>query len=124
MLSEDFLAWLTDPVLNGGGALVDFGCYGANLVTWLMGGQLPQTVTAVTQTFKPEIYPRVDDEATILMTYPGAQAIIQASWNWPVSRKDMEIYGQNGQVLTDGRRAAHARPYGRPQARRSTHPRP
>ncbi len=103
--SEDFLAWLTDPVLNGGGALIDFGCYGANLVTWLMGGQLPQTVTAVTQTFKPEIYPKVDDEASILLTYPGAQAIIQASWNWPVSRKDMEIYGQNGQVLTvDGLR--------------------
>jgi predicted dehydrogenase len=34
--SPAFLEWLTDPVLNGGGALTDFGCYGANLITWLM----------------------------------------------------------------------------------------
>jgi predicted dehydrogenase len=96
--SEAFLAWLTDPLLNGGGAIVDFGCYGANLITWLLDGEAPQTVTAVTQTLKPEIYPRVDDEATILLTYPGMQGIIQASWNWPVGRKDMEIYGQTGYI--------------------------
>jgi predicted dehydrogenase len=45
----------------------------------------------------------VDDEATIVLTYPGAQGIIQASWNWPVDRKDMEIYGQTGQVLVPRR---------------------
>lgn len=97
--NAEFLAWLTDPVLNGGGAVVDFGCYGANLVTWLMGGLEPISVTAVLQTSKPDIYPRVDDEATIILTYPGMQAIIQGSWNWPVSRKDMEIYGKNGYVV-------------------------
>ena len=96
----EFLAWLTDPKLNGGGALFDFGCYGADLMTWLMDGQRPETVTAVTQQIKPEIYPRVDDEATIILTYPKAQAIIQASWNWPFDRKDMEVYGQTGYVIT------------------------
>lgn len=102
--TDEFLAWLTDPVLNGGGAVIDFGCYGANLITWLMGGAQPETVTAVTQTLKPEVYPKVDDEATILLTYPHAQGIIQGSWNWPVSRKDMEIYGQKGQLLAvDGK---------------------
>ena len=98
--SEAFLGWLTDPVLNGGGALTDFGCYGANLMTWLMKGQRPESVFAVTQTIKPDVYPRVDDEATIVLTYPKAQGIIQASWNWPYGRKDMEIYGRTGQVLT------------------------
>lgn len=97
--SPDFLNWLTDPVLNGGGALTDFGCYGANLMTWLMDGQRPTSVFAVTQTIKPDMYPKVDDEATIVVTYPGAQGIIQASWNWAVDRKDMEIYGKTGQVL-------------------------
>lgn len=97
--SEDFLAWLTDPVLNGGGALTDFGCYGANLITWLMDGQRPQSVFAVTQRIKPDIYPKVDDEATIVVTYPKTQGIIQASWNWPFDRKDMEAYGQSGYVL-------------------------
>jgi len=99
-VEPEFLAWLTDPKLNGAGALFDFGCYGADLMTWQMDGQRPQTVTAVTQQIKPEIYSRVDDEATIILTYPKAQAIIQASWNWPIDRKDMEVYGQTGQLIT------------------------
>src|SRR5215472_8346446 len=99
-VEPEFLAWLTDPKLNGAGALFDFGCYGADLMTWLMGGQRPQTVTAVTQTIKPDVYTRVDDEATIVLTYPKAQAILQASWNWPYSRKDMEVYGRTGSVIT------------------------
>lgn len=99
-VEPEFLAWLTDPKLNGGGALFDFGCYGADLMTWLMDGQRPLSVTAVTQTIKPDIYSRVDDEATVVLTYPKAQAIIQASWNWPFDRKDVEVYGQTGQVIT------------------------
>src|ERR1700756_4647643 len=99
-VEPEFLAWLTDPKLNGGGALFDFGCYGADLMTWLMDGRRPQSVTAVTQQIKPEIYSRVDDEATIVLTYSKAQAIVQASWNWPFDRKDMEVYGQTGYVIT------------------------
>jgi len=99
-VGPEFLSWLTDPKLNGGGALFDFGCYGADLMTWLMDGQCPETVTAVTQQIKPQIYPRVDDEATIILTYPKAQAILQASWNWPFDRKDMEVYGQTGYLIT------------------------
>lgn len=97
--STNFLAWLTDPVLNGGGALNDFGCYGAVLATWLMDGQRPVSVQAMTQRIKLEVYPKVEDEATIVVTYPKAQAILQASWNWPFDRKDMEIYGRTGYVL-------------------------
>jgi len=94
-----FLDWLTDPVLNGGGAIVDFGCYGANLMTALTKGEKPISVVAVTRQFKPEVYPKVDDEATIVVSYPGSQCIIQASWNWPFSRKDMEIYGESGYIV-------------------------
>jgi len=99
-VEPEFFAWLTDPKLNGAGALFDFGCYGADLMTWLMDGQRPITVTAVTQQIKPQIYPRVDDEATIILTYPNAQAIVQASWNWPFGRKDMEVYGETGYAIT------------------------
>lgn len=94
--SAEFLAWLTDPDQNGAGALFDFGCYGANLMTWFMDGQKPLAVTAVTQQIKPAIYPRVDDEATLILTYPAAQGIIQASWNWPYHRKDAYLYGRDG----------------------------
>ena len=102
-VGPEFLIWLTDPKLNGGGALFDFGCYGADLMTALMNGQRPDSVTAVTQQIKPQVYPRVDDEATIVLTYPKAQAIIQASWNWPFSRKDMEVYGATGYAITVAR---------------------
>src|SRR5260370_38700674 len=49
------------------------------------------------------MYARVDDEGRIILTYPHAQAIIQASWNWPFSRKDMEVYGQMGYAITVAR---------------------
>ena len=99
-VEPEFLSWLTDPGRNGAGALFDFGCYGADLMTWLMQGATPLTVTAVTQQLKPEIYPHVDDEATVILTYAKAQAILQASWNWPFDRKDMEVYGATGEAIT------------------------
>lgn len=99
-VQPEFFHWLTDPKLNGAGALFDFGCYGADLTTWLENGQPPETVTAVTQQFKPEIYPRVDDEANVVLAYPKAVAILQASWNWPFDRKDMEVYGRTGYAKT------------------------
>jgi predicted dehydrogenase len=98
-----FLTWLTDPKLNGGGALMDFGCYGADLITWMLDGQRPTSVTAVTQQLKPEVYPLVDDDATIILSYPRAQCVIQASWNWPVGRKDMDLYGVTGQIQVSDR---------------------
>lgn len=99
--SKDFLSWLTDPIKNGGGAIMDFGCYGADIMTWLMKGQRPISVTAIAQTNKPDVYPKVDDEATIIVKYPKAQGIFQASWNWPFDRKDTEIYGQKGYIFAD-----------------------
>jgi predicted dehydrogenase len=101
-VQPEFLDWLSDPVRNGAGALFDFGCYGANLMTWMMDNQRPIAVTAVTQQFQPDVYPRVDDEATILVEYPHAQGIIQASWNWPFNRKDFEVYGDHGLAIATG----------------------
>jgi predicted dehydrogenase len=100
-LHDEFLNWLFDPIQNGGGAIIDFGCYGANLSTWLMNGKKPNSVTAITQQFQHEYNPKVDDEATIILTYDNSQTIIQASWNWPMGRKDMEIYGLTGAVYSD-----------------------
>ena len=101
-VGPEFLAWLTDPVKNGAGALFDFGCYGANLMTWMMDNQRPVAVTALTQTIKPQIYPHVDDQATVLLEYPKAQGIIQASWAWPFNRKDFEVYGERGYAIATG----------------------
>lgn len=113
-VGPEFLGWLNDPARNGAGALFDFGCYGANLMTWMMANQRPKRVFASVKQNKPEIYAKVDDEATILLEYDGAEGIIQGSWNWPFSRKDFEVYGQKAYAHAYGgtsvrKRAASAR---------------
>jgi len=100
----EFLSWLLDPARNGGGALMDFGCYGANLIAWLMRDATPVSVTATLQQLKRDPdYRRVDDEATVVVAYPHAQGIIQASWNWPYHRKDLEVYGDQAAFFSVGR---------------------
>ncbi len=108
-VNPEFLEWLTDPVQNGGGALTDFGCYGANLSTWLYKGQRPISVTSVTQQLQPENNPKVDDDATIILNYPQGNTIIQASWNWPMGRKDVELYGLKGAIYADNGRQLRLR---------------
>lgn len=94
--SQKFLDWLTDPVLNGGGAVIDFGCYGANLATWLLDGKVPDRVFAVLRQNKPQVYPKVDDDAEIMLQYGDVTVNIGASWCWPTGRKDMYVYGLGG----------------------------
>ena len=101
-VQPEFFKWLIDPVQNGAGALFDFGCYGANLMTWLMDGDRPLKVTALTQTNKPTLYSPVDDQATVLLEYRKAQGVIEGSWNWPFSRKDLEVYGESGYAIASG----------------------
>jgi predicted dehydrogenase len=99
-VQPEFFNWLTDPKLNGAGALFDFGCYGADIGTWLMNGQEPVSVTAVTRRIKPSIYPHVDDEADVIVAYPNAVAILQGSWNWPYAIKDGVVYGTTASAQT------------------------
>lgn len=108
-VQDEFFQWLNDPVKNGAGALFDFGCYGANLMTWMMDNQRPRKVTAISHTAKPQIYTNVDDEATILVDYPQAHGVIQASWNWPFSRKDFEVYGASGYAIATGSNSLRVR---------------
>lgn len=100
-VNQEFLDWLTDPVLNGGGAVIDFGCYGANLITWILGGKKPLSVFASLKQYKPDTYPRVDDDATMILSYADMEGVIHASWNWPFNRKDMHVYGSTGYAFLD-----------------------
>jgi glucose-fructose oxidoreductase len=121
-VGPEFLGWLTDPKLNGGGALYDFGCYGADFTTWLMKGEKPLTVTAITEQIKPDVYPKVDDDATIILAYPKAQAILLASWNWPFGKSDVEVYGKTGTVMTVGRDSIELQTEGEKEAKKVTAP--
>jgi len=98
---QAFFEFLSDPVQNGGGAVTDFGCYGANLLTWLMKGERPAKVYADIRTHDPVSYPKVDDDATILVSYKDMEGVINASWAWPFDRKDMHLYGRDGYIFAD-----------------------
>ena len=96
-VSKYFGDWLYDPVKNGGGAIMDFGCYGAEWAVWLKGR--PSRVSAVTQKLKVAQHNPVDDDATVILDYPDGQAIIEASWDWPYSMGQVEVFGPKGSLL-------------------------
>ena len=79
-------------------------------MTWLMRCAGPVTVTARNAaTEARSTYARVDDEATLILTYPDAQAMIQGSWNWPDHRKDLGIFGSRGYVFTPDAKSVRMR---------------
>ena len=96
-ISPQFASWLYDPQRNGGGAIMDFGCYGAELSLWLRGR--PDRVFASTQKLKANQHNAVDDDATIVLEYPDATALIQASWDWPYTKEQVEVFGPKGSLL-------------------------
>jgi predicted dehydrogenase len=96
-VSKYFAEWLYDPEKNGGGALIDFGCYGAEWALWLKGR--PSRVYAYTLALKTDQHNKVDDDATILLEYPDAVAVLQASWDWPYNRGQVEVFGPKGSLL-------------------------
>jgi predicted dehydrogenase len=96
-VSEYFADWLYDPVKNGGGAIMDFGCYGAEWALWLKGR--PKGVQAIAQKLKVSQHNKVDDDATILLEYPDATVIVEASWDWPHSMGQVQVFGPKGSLL-------------------------
>ena len=96
--TSSFAAWLADPVQNGGGALMDFGCY---LVLWSLGLKgMPESVYATAQHMKPETFPKVEDNAIIILNYKDGLAILEASWDLPpAQRLGNEIYGMKGSIV-------------------------
>ena len=88
----------------GGGALLDYACYGACLATWFLGA-VPDSVTATTHNLRHQ-FSDAEDNATLLLHYPRATALIEASWttvhngtpNGPI------LHGTTGTIVVDGPR--------------------
>jgi predicted dehydrogenase len=97
--SQYFFAWLTDPVKNGAGALMDFGCYNALWSLWYLGK--PETVYAHANHLRPETFPKVEDNADLILGYKNAVGIFEASWDLPRSYQDLEVYGLKGSVYME-----------------------
>ena len=96
-VSQQFASWLYDPVKNGGGALMDFGCYGAEWALWLKGR--PIRVYATARTLKTEQHNRVEDDATMVLDYPDATVVIEPSWDWPYDMDRAYVFGTKGSLL-------------------------
>jgi predicted dehydrogenase len=96
-VSQYFAEWLYDPLKNGGGAIMDFGCYGAEWAVWLKGR--PKGVMATAQKLKVEQHNKVDDDSTIVLDYPDATVIIEASWDWPYDMGRVQVFGPKGSLL-------------------------
>ena len=98
--SEYFCDWLYDPNRNGGGALLDYCCYGAVLSRVLMGR--PHSVTAVSgQLLKTDL--DAEDNAVLLMQYPKGISIAEASWTQvdKMTNYRTVIYGSKGTLLAE-----------------------
>lgn len=99
-VSQYFADWLYDPTRNGGGAIMDFGCYGAELALWLKGR--PTRVFATAKKLKVAQHNAVDDDSTIVLDYPDATVIVEASWDWPYGMDQVEVFGPKGSLLATG----------------------
>jgi predicted dehydrogenase len=86
-----FFDWLTDPVKNGAGALMDFGCYNALWSLWYMGR--PESVYADVIHLRPDTFPKVEDSATMVFKYKNGISVFEGSWDLPRSFQDLEIFG-------------------------------
>ena len=91
-----FFDWLTDPDANGGGALVDFGIYSATWAMWHLG--LPQQVYATVHQLQPDRFPKVEDNAVMVLTYPNAVGIFEGSWDLPRGFQHLEVFGLKGSL--------------------------
>jgi predicted dehydrogenase len=100
--SPFFYGWLYDAQRNGGGALIDYCSYGAMISRVLLG--LPYGVTAVGGRFQKD-YIEVEDNAVLMMRYPQAVGIAQASWSQigPGRGAGPIIYGTTGTIIVHQR---------------------
>jgi predicted dehydrogenase len=89
-----FFEWLTDPEKNGAGALMDFGCYNALWSLWYLGR--PTTVYARVDHLRPERFPKVEDNADLVLSYPNGVGLFEGSWDLPRSYQDLELFGWGG----------------------------
>jgi predicted dehydrogenase len=99
-VSKFFGEWLYDPDKNGAGALMDFGCYGADWALTIKGR--PQRVYARALTLKTAQHNAVEDDATVLLEYADATAVLMPSWDWPYGKGQAEFFGSKGSFLVLG----------------------
>jgi predicted dehydrogenase len=100
--SDFFCSWLFDPEENGGGALMDYCCYGALLARAILG--MPARVTGIMGRFCKETI-TVEDNALLALTYHDAMATAEGSWTQidKMTAYTTLIYGTEGTLMIEPR---------------------
>jgi predicted dehydrogenase len=99
--NQYFFEWLTDPLKNGAGALMDFECYNALWSLWYFGK--PETVFAQTNQLRPDTFPKVEDTSVMVLHYKNGVGLFEGSWDLPRGFQDLEIFGDKGSIaMKDG----------------------
>jgi predicted dehydrogenase len=96
----DMVAWMNDPVLGGGGAWIDEGSHGIDLLRWL-AGEITEISAYTANRAKPDL--DGEDVATATVRYAsGALGEISTVWSMAADlgmRNNLEIYGTTGTLL-------------------------
>lgn len=103
----EFVGWLYDEKLNGGGAIADFGSYGCAVARYLLG--MPETVYAVRGNLTKD-YEVCDDHAVIVLKYPKADAVLEGTWATYGfdSGPNAVLHGSTGTLAAIGREVEHS----------------
>lgn len=96
----DMVAWMVDPAQGGGGAWIDEGAHGIDLVRWLVG-DITEISAMQANRAKPDL--EVEDIALATFRYEsGALGQISTVWSLAADvgmRNHLEIYGTEGTVV-------------------------
>jgi len=100
--SDHFCKWLFDPELNGGGALIDYCCYGCLLARTIMG--MPSRVTGIVGRYQ-KMGITVEDNAMVVMEYSRGMATAEGSWTQigKLTAYTTAFYGTTGTILVEPR---------------------
>lgn len=91
--------WRADPLISGGGELIDQGVHLIDLARWFLGDF--STVTGFARTYYWQM--PVDDNAFLLLRTPGEQAaFLHVSCTEWKNLFSFEIYGRNAKLQIDG----------------------
>lgn len=103
---ENVLGWMTDPVLAGGGALMDEGAHALLWFLWMFGP--PASVSARVATTTPGL--GVDDHVIAVFGYEdGMTGVLQTSWTEVAAGPTIEIFGDRGSIVATGTDIASTR---------------
>lgn len=99
-------AWFADPVLAGGGAVMDHVVHLADVLRWYLG-QDPVEVYAATNRVLHRDTVAVETGALVMLGYPGGVfATIDSSWSRPEGYPTwggltLELVGEHGTIAVD-----------------------